>query len=53
MRMPGQVARELADEGVTVQNLGAHLRVSGPNLWEEAEQRPLQVVRRSLAKLCV
>jgi hypothetical protein len=38
---------------MTVQNLGAYLSVSGPNLFEEAEQRLLQAVRRSLTKLCV
>src|SRR5580704_7277395 len=37
MQIPGQVARGLADEGATVQNLGAYLWVSGPNLFEEAE----------------
>jgi hypothetical protein len=51
MQMPGQVARGLADEGATVQNLGAYLWVSGPNLFEEAEQRLLQAVRCSLTKL--
>jgi hypothetical protein len=53
MQMPDQVARELADEGVTVRNLDAYLWVSGPNLFAEAEQRLLQAVRRSLTKLCV
>jgi hypothetical protein len=53
MQMPGQVARGLADEGATVLNLGAYLWVSGPNLFEEAEQRLLQAVRSSLTKLYV
>jgi hypothetical protein len=38
---------------VTVRTLSAYLRVSGPNLFEEAERRLLQAVRRSLTKLCV
>jgi hypothetical protein len=53
MQMPGQVARELADEEVIVRNLAAYLWISGPNLFGEAEQRLLQAVRSSLTKLCV
>jgi hypothetical protein len=53
MQKPNQVGRGLADQGVTLPNLGAYLSVSGPNLLEEAEQRLLQAVRRSLTKLCV
>jgi hypothetical protein len=38
---------------VAVQDLDADHRVSGPNLFEEAEPRLLQAVRRALTKLCV
>ena len=36
-----------------MQNPCGYLRISVPNLIEEAEQRLLQAVRRSLTKLCV
>jgi hypothetical protein len=53
MQMPGRVARGLADEEVAVRNPGAHLRLSGPNLFEEAELRLLQAGLLSLTTLCV